>query len=189
MAVVMENRCGRGVNRLRKAVWGTALCLLLLPLMAMQFPIEVNWSGEDFGVMGVLLFAACAVYELGAWLSDNSTYRAAYRTAVLGGFLLIWINLAVGMIGSEDNPYNLWFGAVLGIAIVGAMISRFRANGMALAMLAAALVHVSIAMVALLAGWDSSGSKFSSGFAVIWLIAAALFRKAARGQTLVGAAR
>lgn len=58
MAVVMENRCGRGVNRLRKAVWGTALCLLLLPLMAMQFPIKVNWSGEDFGVMGVLLFAA-----------------------------------------------------------------------------------------------------------------------------------
>ena len=36
----------------------------------------------------------------------------------MAAFLLIWINLAVGIIGSEDNPANLMYGAVLLLGLV-----------------------------------------------------------------------
>ena len=53
-----------GGNRLRPYVWGTAACLLLLPLMAMRFFPDsgVNWTGSDFLTMGVMLATACGLY-------------------------------------------------------------------------------------------------------------------------------
>src|SRR5262245_33253190 len=90
-------------NPWRIAVWGAAACLLLLPLVAMQFKgTGVDWSGTDFLVMGVLLAAACTGYEVGTRLSSSTLYRAAFGAAVLGGFLLVWIDLAVGIIGDND---------------------------------------------------------------------------------------
>jgi hypothetical protein len=44
----------------------------------------------------------------------------------VAAFILIWMNLAVGIIGSEDNPANLMYGGVLAVAIVGAFMVRFR---------------------------------------------------------------
>lgn len=177
MAAVMNGNGRRG-NRLRYAIWGTAAFLLLLPLVAMRFTSEVNWDGADFLVMGVLLFTACSIYELGVWLSTSTLYRAGYGAAVLGGFLLVWINLAVGMVG--DGPFNLWFVLVLVVGIVGALITRFRAAGMARTLLAMTAVQVAIPIYALMVGMDPRGSILSIVFAGIWLVSAALFHRAAR---------
>ena len=178
-------------NRWRPVIWGGAAFLLSLPLLAMQFfPASgVNWTLADFVVMGAMLSIACGAYELVAWLSGNTAYRAAAGVAILAGFLTVWVNLAVGMVGSEDNPYNLLFAGVLAIGLLGALFARLEARGMVRAMYATAFAQALVAAVALVAGWDPRGAVFSTFFAVPWLVSAALFGKAARDLARAGATR
>jgi hypothetical protein len=163
--------------------WGTAALLLLLPLAAMQFTAEVRWDEEDFIFAGVLIGAVGIAYELTVRMTRNWGYRAAVAVALAAAFLIIWANGAVGMIGSEGNPYNLLFGGVIVIALVGAVIARFRPAGLARAMIAAAIAQVGVAAVGL--STDVLGGVLSAAFAGLWLLAAALFRRAAREQALV----
>lgn len=187
-------------NRLRPLVWGGAALLLLLPAVAMRFTQGVNWTGSDFVVMGVMLGVACGLYELGVWLSGNPVYRAAFGIAVVTGFLTVWVNLAVGMFGSEDNPLNLIFGGVLLVAAVGALLARFRARGMALAMGTTAVAQLLAAGIGLATGL-SVGTDEQHGpslyletfltacFALPWLVSSVLFRKARQDSARVGTVR
>ncbi len=154
-------------------MWGTAAFLLLLPLVAMQFTREVNWNLSDFVVIGVMLLAACGTYELGARMSSSTAYRAAFGIAVVAGFLLVWINLAVGIIGNENNRANLMFGGVLMVGAVGALIARFQPHGMARALVAQAL----IAVIALVGGLSHEAVMMSAFFAALWLTSAGCFGK------------
>ena len=151
MAKNGENNSGRRGSRWRIAVWGTAALLLLLPLIAMQFTDEVNWDETDFLVFGAMVAAAGGTYELAARTTDNSTYRAAVGVALAAAFILVWINLAVGIIGSEDSPANLMYGGVLAVGIIGAVIARFQPVGMARALSATALVQALVDVIALTA--------------------------------------
>ena len=174
----------------RLAAWGTAACLLLLPLVAMQFTEEVNWTGSDFAVFGTMLLIACGTCELALRLSRNLAFRAAVAVAVLAGFALVWINLAVGIIGSEANPANLMFAGVLMVGLLGALFARFRPAGMVLALLATAVAQIAVGVIALIAGFDYTALFLGGFFAVIWLVSAALFHVAARqaSATPAGAA-
>ncbi len=174
-------------NRWRRAIWGTAACLLVLPLVAMQFTAEVDWTARDFLVMGVLLASVCGLYELATRLSDNTAYRAGAGVAVVTGFLTVWVNLAVGMLGSERNPANLLFGGVLLVGMVGAVIARFRAQGMARAMHVAAFAQAAMVVYALVAGYAEVALPVGL-FVLPWLLSAWLFNKASREQGAMGAA-
>ena len=170
-----------GVGRdglMRLLVWGAAAGLLLLPLVAMQFTREVDWDGRDFAVMAVMLLIVCGTFELALRLSRSPAYRAGFGMAAVGGFLLVWVNLAVGMIGSEDNSYNLWFGGVLAVGLVGALLARFRAAGMVRTLVAAAIVQALVSGVALVAGWDPLGSILSAFWILFWLTSARCFHYA-----------
>lgn len=181
-------------NRLRPWIWGGAAVLLLLPAVAMRFTAEVDWSGADFVVMGAMLATACGLYELGAWLSGNMAYRAAFGIAVATGFLTVWVNLAVGMFGSEDDPLNLMFGGVLLVAATGALLARFRARGLAWAMGATAAAQLLAAGIGMALGL-ATGADGQAGaplgreafltacFALPWLASALLFRNAAEDRT------
>lgn len=74
--------------------------LLLIPLVAMQFTNEVNWSGSDFGIMGVLLLGTGLVCELVLRKVRKRTTRLVLCVAVLGIFILVWMELAVGIFGT-----------------------------------------------------------------------------------------
>lgn len=174
-----ENGEVRHGNGWRIAVWGTAGLALLLPWVAMRFTPEVNWSPADFIIFGAMLLAACSIYELATRMTGSSTYRVAVGVAITAAFLLIWINLAVGIIGTERNPANLIFAGVLVIGIVGALISRFRPSGMARTMIATALAKASVAVIALFMAWDKEAVISPMIFAALWLTSARLFRKAA----------
>jgi hypothetical protein len=115
--------------------------------------------------------------------SGSIAFRAASGIAVLAAFLLVWTNLAVGMIGSEDNPYNLLFGGVLAIALVGSIAARFRAAGMAIATAAAGVAQIGIAVGG--TATDPRGALFSSILGGLWLLAAFLFRKSAEGPARI----
>ncbi len=182
MAGNMENGGRRRGSLWRTVPWVIAAFLLLLPLVAMQFTDEVVWDETDFAVIAAMLFGACGAFELAARTTANTAYRAAVGVALVAAFLLIWINLAVGIIGSEDNPANLMYGGVLAVAIIGAVIARFQPDGMARAMVATALAQALVAVLALIAGLGFTG-PITVFFAALWLISAWLFRKAAWEQT------
>ena len=167
----------------RIAVWGAAATLLLLPLVAMQFTAEVTWTGSDFAVWGTMLGIACGTYELATRMTRNTAYRAAVAMAVVAAFLLVWINLAVGIIGAESNPANLMFAGVIAVGIIGGGVARFRASGMALALIAMAIAQAAVAVVVLARGLsDGPGIviALSGLFVALWCGSAWLFRKAAR---------
>lgn len=187
MARNMKSGSGRRRNRWSLAIWGTAAFLLLLPAVAMQFTSEVDWTISDFVFMGVMLSVACGTYELAARMTSNTAYRAAVGIAIVTAFLTVWVNAAVGMLGSEDDPANLLFGGVLAVGLTGAILARFHPRGMALAMGATALAQAGMAVYALLGGYAEV--VLHVGFFVIpWLLSAQLFRNAAREQAVVGRA-
>jgi hypothetical protein len=169
---------------------GTAL-LLLIPLVAMQFTSEVVWTLSDFVIAGALLFGTGLTYLLVARLGNNGAYRLAVGVAVMAGLLLIWINLAVGFIGSEDNPANLLYGGVLAVVAIGAITARFRPQGMAYAMFAAALAQFVVPLIAA-AIWRPEVNlgmmqvlALNTIFAGIWATSGWLFRRASgTGSTL-----
>lgn len=89
------------------------------------------------------------------------------------------MNLAVGIIGNEENPANLTFFAIPVVGMVGTLVARFQSPGMARAMLATVIAQALVAVIALIAGW---GNIFvlTSFFILLWLTSAQLFRKAAQ---------
>ena len=168
------------LNKVRIAAWGFAAALWLTPLVAMQFTREVNWTASDFVVFGVMLLLALGAYEVGTRLSSNRSYRAAVGVAAVGGFLLVWSNLAVGIIGDGENLANLGFFGVLLVGLFGALIAWFRPAGMARALYATAAANGLLSVICLVAGWDVRGSMLSLFFILFWLLSAGLFAQAAR---------
>ncbi|MBB5014779.1 hypothetical protein [Rehaibacterium terrae] len=176
MTGVTEHGTGRRSRRWRLALWGAAAGLWLLPLLAMQFTTEVAWGPRDFAVFGAMLAAACGSFELAARASGDRTYLAAVAIALATAFMLVWANLAVGIIGSEDEPANLLYHGVPAVGIVGALLARFRPRGMARALLATAVAQT---LVALFAGTPQT-LALTAPFIILWLASAGLFRRAAR---------
>ena len=124
--------------------------ILLVPFIAMQFSDEVAWSPFDFAFAGALLFGTGLAFELISRKSSTIAYRAAVGVALVAAMLLVWINLAVGIIGSEDNPANKMYLGVLAILILGARIVRFQPQGMARVLFATALAQVVVLVIALI---------------------------------------
>lgn len=170
-----------------------AAFLLLLPFLAMQITHEVVWDLADFTVAWTLLFGAGITYALVARRMSDIAYRSAVGVAVATVLLLVWMNLAVGLIGNEDNPANLMYGGVLAVGIIGTVLARFQPDGMARALFATALAQGAVAVIALIAGMQHAGGSsvleilgLNGFFAALFLGSAWLFRKAAREQPAAG---
>ena len=71
--------------------------LLFIPLIAMQFTNEVDWTLFDFVVAGILLFGTGLIFNLVVRKIKNIKYRIAICVAILIVLLLIWAELAVGI--------------------------------------------------------------------------------------------
>lgn len=187
MAAKLDADAGRGRFPWRAAPWLGAALLMGLPLGAAALTDEMAWSAADFVIFGVVLLAACGGFELAARGTASPAYRAATALALAAGFLLVWINLAVGIVGSEGHPANLMFAGVLAVGLGGAMFGRFRPAAMARALAATALAQALAALVAVSAGWGAEGANWPAAllvltgfFVALWLLSAGLFRRAAR---------
>ena len=78
----------------------TVAILLLIPLIAMQFTDEVNWTLSDFVVAGVLLLGTGLMCELVMRKVKKIEHRIAICVALLAALLLIWAELAVSIFGT-----------------------------------------------------------------------------------------
>jgi len=88
-----------GSKQFLRVLLGTA-AILMLPLVAMQFTREVNWTASDFVVAAVLLGGTGMLFELATTKLRTRKSRLT-AVAVIGlSFLFVWAELAVGIIGS-----------------------------------------------------------------------------------------
>jgi hypothetical protein len=174
-----------------RSIVGVALAtafILLIPLLA-----EWPWTLADFVFAGALIFGTGLTYVLVVRKAGNIAFRAAVGVALAAALLLVWVNGAVGIIGSEDNPANSMYIGVLGVGIVGAVITRFRSHGMARALFAMALAQALVAVIALIFGlglpWSPSREilGLNGFFGALFVGSALLFRIAAREQPPAGA--
>lgn len=163
----------------RAPMWLSAATLLAIPAVAMQFSKEITWGIEDFAVLGALLLAFCGTIELAARTSLNRFFVFGVALAAAGGFLLVFINLAVGIIGDEGNPSNLAFFAIPAIGFLGALIGRFRPTiliQLLFAMAAFQLLAVFLAPIEMM----RIMIPFTAAFIGVWLLSAMLIRRSIR---------
>ena len=78
----------------------TTAILLLIPLIAMQFTDEVNWTLSDFVVVATLLLGTGLMCELVLRNINKLKYRIAICGALLFALIMIWVELAVGILGT-----------------------------------------------------------------------------------------
>jgi len=164
--------------------------VLMVPLVAMQFTSEVNWSIGDFVAMGVLIFSTGMSFVLATRHATNLAYKIAIAFSIGSIFFLIWANLAVGLIGGGPNPGNLMYIVVVAIAITGTILSRFTPGGMERAMYAVAFAIVLVAIIALLTNMSQyPGSSaveiigVNTFFITLFAISGLLYRYVAMEQS------
>ena len=75
--------------------------LLLVPFVAMRFTDEVKWTPLDFIIAGVLLLGTGLVCELVMRKVKKIQYRIAVCAVILAALLVVWAELAVGIIGTR----------------------------------------------------------------------------------------
>jgi hypothetical protein len=145
MSAQLEGGATKNSNPWRIARWSVPVLLLLIPVVA-NWP----WSPADFVFASILLFGSVGAYEAATRMTRNAAYRGAAGLAIAAGFLLIWVNGAVGITDSDADM--LYVLLVAPIGILGAILARFRPRGMARAMFVTAFALVSVGIVALVAG-------------------------------------
>lgn len=91
--VTMKNK------RLKIIVLVVAL-LLLIPLIAMRFTDEVDWTLSDFIAAAILLLGTGLLCELVLRKVTKVKLRFALCAALLVLLLLTWAELAVGVFGT-----------------------------------------------------------------------------------------
>jgi len=184
----MENR---NIKK-RLGMWAVGIAtLLLIPLVLTLLGSGVDgdgwrWTPSDFVAMSVLLFGSALTYELISRNMGSVAYRTAVGVGVAASLLLVWMNGAVGIIGSEDNVANaMYFGVIL-IGAFGGIISRFKSSGMVWAMFAMALAQALVPIITLIfwpqISWGEAGVLgvfiLNSFFVVLFAGSASLFQRA-----------
>jgi len=76
------------------------LFLLLIPLVGMTITDKVNWGPFDFIIMGsLLIFLSIGINFVNNRLK-NSKNRVLYIGILVLIFMLVWVELAVGVFGT-----------------------------------------------------------------------------------------
>ena len=87
-------------NQRSTLIYSIPFVILSIPLVAMQFTKDVNWTISDFLVMGILLFTT--VFTIDFVLKKFKTLKS--RLILIVGIVvllaLVWAELAVGIFGS-----------------------------------------------------------------------------------------
>ena len=120
-------------------------------------------------------------------MSSRTAYRTAVAVAVGAALFLVLGIGALGVIGAEGDRADLMYLGVLGTGILGALVARFRARGMAVTLAATALAQVVVTVIALVAGLGGSNPRIeiiglNGMFIALFLASAWLFQQAAAGR-------
>jgi uncharacterized membrane protein (UPF0136 family) len=127
---------------------------------------------------------------------SNIAYRVAFGLALAAGFVIVFLNVAAGLIGIEDDdPANLLYVGVLAVGAIGAIAARLEPRGLARASFATAFALAVVGAIALRLPNTAGPLQIVILHAVLVALfagAGLLFRHAARsevprhGRTAVG---
>jgi hypothetical protein len=122
-----------------------ALAVLIVPLVASRFVEGWNWSAGSFVFVYALFFATGMVYALitrkmGVW-----SYKAGFGLALVAGFALGWSTMV--HVADSEHPENLVYYSVLVVGLVGALLARLKARGLARTLFAMAATLALIALM------------------------------------------
>jgi hypothetical protein len=157
--------------------------LLMIPLIAMQFSTEVNWTFSDFLFAGTLLFGTGLTFKIVTRNASSNLFKIASASALGSGLFLIWANGAVGIIGSENNDFNILYFLVIFVGIIGLFASQLKAWRLFLTLFAMAATQLILTIIAIFTGMaelpHSSVSEIIAvnGFFITWFIVSALLFK------------
>jgi hypothetical protein len=178
----------------RRSLWkGPALVtalFLLIPLLGNSVVAGWNWPLGAFVRFGTFIFGLGLTYQLVTRKLDTIAYRVALGVSFVATFLLLWLNFV--QMADDVNPAARIYFAVPVIFIIGAVMARFRPNGMSLALFATALAQASVLAIALIirdpqvTSWTAAVLRGFGGNTFLLLLfvgSALLFRTAARGAT------
>lgn len=84
-------------NQTSIALFAAASILLLIPLLAMQFTQEVNWTTGDFMVAGILLYGTAIACDLTLRNIKNKNTAIVLCGVILFLLVVVWAELAVGI--------------------------------------------------------------------------------------------
>jgi uncharacterized membrane protein (UPF0136 family) len=119
-------------------------------------------------------------------LQSDAAYRFAAGLALVAAFLIVWLNLAAGLIGIEDDdPANLLYAGVLAIGCIAAIAARFQPRGLARASFATALALALLGAIAVKSPNTASPVQIvllHGLFVTLFAGAGLLFRHAARDR-------
>lgn len=163
--------------------------LLLVPLAGSLTVEGWNWSWRDFLMAwAVFAFTTFFLRFLVTRPQAGFAYKAGAAIAVVTGFLITWVTLAVQIIG-DDNPGNLLYLLTILGGFVGVGLSRFRPAGLAKVAFAMGGVLLLIPVVSVALWPDDFNPGYpgvqllSAGFAALFATSGLLFRHAAVGTT------
>ncbi len=126
-----------------------AFLIIMIPLIAMQFTNEVVWTMSDFIIGWTILFSIGFAFQAIGRRAKNSSYKFATGIAAFTTLFVIWSNLAVGIIGNEDNPLNLMYFGVVLLMVFGSYIAQLKAKAMSRVLFASAVLHALVSIIGL----------------------------------------
>lgn len=170
-------------NVLRLLMWSGLLGLWLLPIIAKQFTDEVQWTTMDHLFWFFLLGIPGLFVDIVSRMTTNWFYRGGVVIGLATSFVITWANLAVGIVGNEENPVNLIFFGVVAIAMLGSPLVGFKAARLRWVFYLAAAAQALTALVALQA--EPFVLVFCGVTTALWLTAATLFGQAAKDEATI----
>jgi hypothetical protein len=122
-------------------------------------------------------------------MNSTTAYRIGLALTAASAVFLLWGVAAMGIVGMEGDPFDRLYIVVIAIGVGGALLARFQAPGMAVALAAMALAQVAVTILALILGKQQSPVSsvveilmVNGLYVALFAVAAGLFRYAARGE-------
>lgn len=145
----IEQSGDQQLSRRLSIAWAGAGIALLLPLVAMPFTNEVQWTGSDFLIAGLLLFGPLGLYTWVKRSGASTAYRVGLGMALSAVVLTLW---AIGAVGITDTAADGLYVGALALGGIGAGVARGRARGMAWAMAGTAVALLAVGSGAVATG-------------------------------------
>ena len=131
-----------GKTLLRVAL--VSLGLLMVPAVASRLVEGWNWPAGAFVRIYFLFFATGLAYALVARRMRAWSYKVGVGVALVTAFALGWSTMV--QTADSGHPERLWFLSVLVVGIIGALLARLHARGLARTLFAMAAALALIAL-------------------------------------------